>query len=183
MEISLSERIGLPFDFSKYTLYFLVGEQFRGNISEFQALGIRVVIGSELIILKTPVHGTAIFGKIFHAAMATKIRELSERKRRDRQTAMRCQEQGLGFEPLVFEIAGGLDPEGDHILSSLCRAVDDHHQKPHGVTCQILKECLSFMLQRHAHVCLWRVRDGDDNREKAERHHSSSRFVQYHFDG
>ena len=96
---------------------------------------------------------------------------------------MRCQEQGLGFEPLVFETAGGLDPEGDRILSSLCRAVDDHRQKPHGVTCQILKERLSFVLQRHAHVCLRRVRDGDDNREKAERHHSSSRFVQYHFDG
>ena len=107
----------------------------------------------------------------------------AERKRRDRQTAMRCQEQGLGFEPLVFETAGGLDPEGDRILSSLCRAVDDHRQKPHGMTCQILKERLSFVLQRYAHVCLRRVRDGDDNREKVERHHSSSRFVQYHFDG
>ena len=70
----------------------------------------------------------------------------AERKRRDRQTVMRCQEQGLGFEPLVFEIAEGLDPEGDCILLSLCRVVDDHRQKPHDVTCQILKERLSFVL-------------------------------------
>ena len=74
-EIALSERFGLHFDFSKCTLYFLAGEQFRGDISEFQAFGVRVVTGSELAILKTPVHGTAAFGKTF---LAAKIRELQE---------------------------------------------------------------------------------------------------------
>ena len=95
--------------------------------------------------------------------------ETAERKRRNRQTAMRCPEQRLGFEPLIFEITGGLNPEGDRILSSLCRVVDVHRQKPHGVICQILKEHLSFIFQRLAHVCLRRVRDGDDNQEKVWR--------------
>ena len=41
----------------------------------------------------------------------------------------------MGFEFLVLEIVGGLDLEGDRILSSLYRMGDDHRQKPHGVIC------------------------------------------------
>ena len=82
-----------------------------------------------------------------------------------------------GFESFEFEIVGGFDPEGDRISSSLNRALDDHHQKPHGVTYQILKEDLSLMFQRYAHICLRRVRDGDANREREERRRSPSHFI------
>ena len=55
-EIRLVETYGLKVDPSKYILYFLVGEAFRGDVSCFQALGVKVVIGANLLILKTPIN-------------------------------------------------------------------------------------------------------------------------------
>ena len=39
-EIALSQKYGLHFDLSKCKLHLLAGEQFRGDVSEFQALGV-----------------------------------------------------------------------------------------------------------------------------------------------
>ena len=75
-ELHLAASFGLlHFDLSKCTLYLLAGEAFRGDISEFQALGVRVVIGADLVILKTPVHGTEEF---FDFCLLGKERELRE---------------------------------------------------------------------------------------------------------
>ena len=49
-----------------------------------------------------------------------------ERKRRDRETVQRCRSQGIGFESLVFEYSGDLESEGDRLLISFCRAIDDN---------------------------------------------------------
>ena len=45
-------------------------------------------------------------------------------KRLSRATHTRCREQGIGFEPIVFDHAGGMNEEGKRILDSLCKAVD-----------------------------------------------------------
>ena len=58
----------------------------------------------------------------------------AERKRRDCETAQRCHSQGIGFEILLFEYSGGLEPEGDRLLISLCRAVDDNLHRKTGST-------------------------------------------------
>ena len=60
-EIELASRYGLEFDFSKCTLHLLAGEQFRGDVSAFQALGVRIVTGCDLAVLKTPVLGSRGF--------------------------------------------------------------------------------------------------------------------------
>ena len=41
-EIILSSKYGFEFEYSKYTLHLLAGEQFRGDFSEFQALGVNL---------------------------------------------------------------------------------------------------------------------------------------------
>ena len=74
-EIALAETFRLKFDYSKCTLHLLAGEQFRGDVSEFQALGIRIVTGCDLAVLKTPVAGTSDFLACF---MKDKQRELQE---------------------------------------------------------------------------------------------------------
>ena len=44
-EIRLAAEFGLRYDLEQCTLYLFSGEHFRGDISGFQALGIRVVTG------------------------------------------------------------------------------------------------------------------------------------------
>ena len=63
----------------------------------------------------------------------------AERKRRDRETAQRYHSQGIGFEPLIFEYSGVLESEGDRLLTSFCRAIDDNLHRKTGSTYQILK--------------------------------------------
>ena len=50
----------------------------------------------------------------------------AERKYRDREIAQRCHSQGIGFESLFFDHSGDLDPEGDRLLISFCRDIDDN---------------------------------------------------------
>ena len=52
-------------DLSKCILYLLADDGFRGDISGFQILGIRVVIGIEVVVLKVPVTGSDAFLKEF----------------------------------------------------------------------------------------------------------------------
>ena len=42
-------------------------------------------------------------------------------KRLNQATHTRCREQGIGFEPIVFDHAGGMNEEGKRILDSLCK--------------------------------------------------------------
>ena len=63
----------------------------------------------------------------------------AEYKRRDRETARRCHAQGIGFELLIFEYSGNLESEGDRLLISLCRAIDNNLQRTTESSYQILK--------------------------------------------
>ena len=63
----------------------------------------------------------------------------AERKYRDREMVQRYHSQGIGFESLIFEYSGGLDSEGDRLLISLCRIIDDNLQRKIGSIYQILK--------------------------------------------
>ena len=67
------------------------------------------------------------------------IKSQAERKRRGRETAQRYHSQGIGFESLVFEYSGGLDPEGDRLLISFCRIIDDNLRRKTRSIYQILK--------------------------------------------
>ena len=60
-ELKLAEAYGIRFDLSKCTLYLLAGDGFRGDISGFQALGVRVVAGTDVVVLKAPVTGRDAF--------------------------------------------------------------------------------------------------------------------------
>ena len=63
----------------------------------------------------------------------------AERKKRDRETGQRYHSQGIGFESLNFEYSAGLESKGDHLLTSLCRSIDDNLPHKTGSTYQILK--------------------------------------------
>ena len=105
----------------------------------------------------------------------------AERKRRDRETAQRCHSQGIGLEPLIFEYSGDLEMEGDRLLISLCRAVDDNLRRKTGSTCQILKQRISFVIQNHGHTCLQRARDQHQSPPKT--HDRSIQFLQIYSEG
>ena len=65
-ELNLAEKYGLHMDPSKCTLYLLAGDQFRGDVSRFQALGVKIVSTTDVMMLKVPVsQGTTIF-QSFH---------------------------------------------------------------------------------------------------------------------
>ena len=99
----------------------------------------------------------------------------TERKHRDRKTAQRCHSQDIGFESLVFEYSGGLESEGDHLLISLCRAIDDNLHRKTRSTYQILKQHISFVIQKHGHTCLQRARD--QNQSPPKIHDRSIQFL------
>ena len=46
----------------------------------------------------------------------------------------RCREQGIGFEPIVFDHARGMNEEGQRILDSLCKAIDGPNGRQPGRT-------------------------------------------------
>ena len=60
-EFRLAEEYGLRYDLNNCTLYLLAGDGFRGDISAFQALGVRVDATCNIQILKAPVCGSPEF--------------------------------------------------------------------------------------------------------------------------
>ena len=60
----------------------------------------------------------------------------AERNSRDHETTERCYSQDIGFESLIFEYSGDLDPEGDRLLISFCRAIDDKLDRKIRSTCR-----------------------------------------------
>ena len=105
----------------------------------------------------------------------------AERKRRDRETVQRCHSQDIGFESLVFDHSGGLESEGDRLLISLCRAIDDNLFRKTGSTCQILKQRISFVIQKYEHICLQRARD--QRQSPPNTHDRSFQFLQTYSEG
>ena len=57
----MAAEFGLRYDLEQCTLYLLSGEYFRGDVSGFQALGVRVVTGLDVQILKALVGGNEDF--------------------------------------------------------------------------------------------------------------------------
>ena len=47
-EIKLAEKYGFSYDLSQCTLYLLAGDEFRGDVSGFQALGVRIQTGTDI---------------------------------------------------------------------------------------------------------------------------------------
>ena len=60
-EILLAAEFGLRYDLEQCTLYLLSGDHFRGDVSGFQAWGVRVVTYLDVQILKAPVGGNEGF--------------------------------------------------------------------------------------------------------------------------
>ena len=60
-EIRLAEKFGLKYDLSQCTVYLLSGDQFRGDVSGFQELGVQIRTGNDIQMLKIPVSGQQIF--------------------------------------------------------------------------------------------------------------------------
>ena len=54
-ELSLAKKYGLHMDPSKCTLYLLAGDQFRGDVSRFQALGVKIVSTTDVMMLKVSI--------------------------------------------------------------------------------------------------------------------------------
>ena len=76
---------------------------------------------------------------IWGRAIYQLLKSQMERKSRDREIVQRCHPQGIRFEPLVFEYSGDLESEGDRLLISVCRAIDENlHRKIRSIY-QILK--------------------------------------------
>ena len=67
----------------------------------------------------------------------------------NRAAHTRYREQGIGFESIVFDHAGGMNEEDKRILDSLCKAVDDPNRRQIGRTECILQERISIALQRY----------------------------------
>ena len=65
-ELQLAHKYGLHVDPSKCTLYLLAGDQFRGDVSRFQALGVKVVTGGDVMMLKAPIGDSPAFLRDFH---------------------------------------------------------------------------------------------------------------------
>ena len=53
---------------------------------------------------------------------------------------IRCREQGIGFEPIIFDHAGGMNEEDKRILNSLYKAIDDPNRRQIGRTRYIIEE-------------------------------------------
>ena len=62
-EMALASEYGLRFNASKMVVYPLAGDNFRGDLSGFIALGIKVNTTGNLMFMKVPVVGNAAFVK------------------------------------------------------------------------------------------------------------------------
>ena len=65
-ELHLAEKYGLHMDPSKCTLYLLPGDQFRGDVSWFQALGVKIVSTTDVMMLKVLISQGTIILQSFH---------------------------------------------------------------------------------------------------------------------
>ena len=60
-ELRLAQEYGLRYDLNNCTLYLLAGDGFHGDVSAFQALGVRIDATCNIQILKAPVCGSPEF--------------------------------------------------------------------------------------------------------------------------
>ena len=79
-------------------------------------------------------------------------------KRSHHTTQEQCRAQGIGFEPVVFEMLGGLEAEAGRLCESLCQAVDRKIQQVLGHIRLRLMSRISIDIQRYVYRCCERVR-------------------------
>ena len=60
-ELNLVEQYGLRYDFNNCILYLLVGDDFRGDASAFQALAVRIDATCNIQIFQAPIYRTPEF--------------------------------------------------------------------------------------------------------------------------
>ena len=103
-EIRLADAYGLKVDPSKCTLYLLAGEAFRGDVSRFQALGVKVVTGANILMLKTPISQDAEFLHSFQKSKCTELEcvfEALERLPRH-HVAFTLMRQGVSYGKIQY---------------------------------------------------------------------------------
>ncbi len=81
-------------------------------------------------------------------------------KRRHLNTQEMCEAAGIGFEPIVFESTGGLEPEAVGVLNSLLAMVADASGKAFATEKERLMQRVSLILVRSHHRALCRRRGG-----------------------
>ena len=64
-EIRLARKYGLEFDMAKCKLYLPAGAHFTGTVQGFQDLGVQIIRGTDVEMLKTLVSGTEEFAANF----------------------------------------------------------------------------------------------------------------------
>ena len=81
-------------------------------------------------------------------------RAYAEQKRTFQSTAARCAEANVGFEPVIFESAGGLDDAGRKVFETMCADVAQRTEGSKHDVLQRVKTRISIDLQRAAHRSL-----------------------------
>ena len=66
-ELQLAHKYGLHVDPQKCTFFFVAGDRFREDIFRFQALGVNVVTGTDITMLKVPIGDSPNHLQTFHA--------------------------------------------------------------------------------------------------------------------
>ena len=64
----------------------------------------------------------------------------------------------VGYEPIVFEVTGGLALEGQHHLQMICEAIDTKQGLQKGRTQRTLRIRISIDLQRGLHLTFQKQR-------------------------
>ena len=84
----------------------------------------------------------------------------SDVKRQYKSTQLLCEEADVGFEPIVFETTGGLEPEGQKVLESILAEVALATGLVRAVVVKRFKGRISIDLCRAQHRALRRRRAG-----------------------
>ena len=103
-EIRLAEKFDLKYDLSQCTIYLLSGDQFRGDVSGFQELGIQIRTANDIQMLKIPASGQPIFMNEFYDIRKEQF-ELSFRaveELQNKHVAFHLLQQCMGYCQLQF---------------------------------------------------------------------------------
>ena len=95
-------------------------------------------------------------------------------KRKHLDTKQQCEQQHIGFEPLIMESSGGMIGELATLLSSLCGIIDRHEGLSPGCTWQECQIRLAIDLQRGLHGACCKQWTKDIHEEA--QHRASSAF-------
>ena len=84
--------------------------------------------------------------------------QYSLHKRRHLDTQEMCESAGIGFEPIVFESTGGLEPEASGVIDSLIRKYGETTGLTFAKAKERLMQRISLILVRSHHRALSRRR-------------------------